>query len=344
MRAVLRLALLMLIAALTWNVGSLLRELRAEGRPPPTRREAAEPRARSSSATRIVVASANIWQGRRKSLDDDLASRDFIAELARRNHAAYCARWGLEYHLLSGQVWKTREAMYKKMPHVLRLLRSGGDFTHVFWMDLDSIFTNFDVSLAELASPRADLVFTGEPGGLLNAGHFLLRNSSWSRRLIERVADAAEDPTRMCGWAHDQAALTHALTGGNCSIGAEGVTTAAECARATALLPADVRAHAACVPQWRMNSYPAWRMHGASAREFHWRPGHLVFHAPGPPGPVKARLLAAAIDGALDRAWMARLESNGTAAWGKDAMLAWLRSHATHPLLSANSLRPAAEP
>ena len=157
--------LLFVCAALVWKARYLQLAL---DNTPPLPATAVRPPPRASGA-RIVVASANIWQGRRKVVSDDLASRDFIAELARRNHEAYCARWGYTYKMLAGQVWRTREAMYKKMPFVLELL-SSGEFTHIFWMDLDSLFTNFEVALETLeGTPPRDFVFTGEPDGLLNA-------------------------------------------------------------------------------------------------------------------------------------------------------------------------------
>ena len=116
-----------------------------------------------------------------------------------------------------------REAHYSKMYVVYQ--RMTGQRAHwafqanqpedaapdwVFFVDCDAFFTDFTTSISDLintyAQPSpgnsdfAHFLVAEDPGGI-NTGVFLLRNSAWSLRFLERVASStftvAWDPRQL---------------------------------------------------------------------------------------------------------------------------------------------------
>lgn len=57
-------------------------------------------------------------------------------------------------------------------------------FDYVFWIDSDSIFTNFNVDFDDLISQNKDIAFTGDCYDVCNSGHLLLKNSEFSKKFI----------------------------------------------------------------------------------------------------------------------------------------------------------------
>ena len=55
----------------------------------------------------------------------------------------------------------------------------------MFKTDLDSIFTNFTKDLSPLKKFKADFIFTGDSNDVFNGGHFLVKNSEWSRKFLD---------------------------------------------------------------------------------------------------------------------------------------------------------------
>jgi len=54
----------------------------------------------------------------------------------------------------------------------------------IFWTDADSLFMNMDIPLSKF--DQANFVCTGDKNGL-NTGHFLLRNTPWSKKFLQDV-------------------------------------------------------------------------------------------------------------------------------------------------------------
>jgi len=55
------------------------------------------------------------------------------------------------------------------------------DFSHIFWIDADSIFIDFQRDLSDLINMNTQLVFTGDSYDVFNTGHFLIKSSDWSQ-------------------------------------------------------------------------------------------------------------------------------------------------------------------
>lgn len=59
------------------------------------------------------------------------------------------------------------------------------EHSYVFWIDADSIFIDFESGLQDLIDENKNLIFTGDSYGVFNTGHFLIKNSNWSKRFLE---------------------------------------------------------------------------------------------------------------------------------------------------------------
>jgi len=115
-----------------------------------------------------------------------------FAEAAKQNHKDYAEAHGYEYFLYDeikndlaepGSSFAFRVGW--AMPEmILNSLNSDVDF--VFWMDMDSFFTDMSKSLEDLTNLNRDLVFTGDHNDICNGGHLLFKNSEWSKNFLIR--------------------------------------------------------------------------------------------------------------------------------------------------------------
>mmetsp|Transcript_21875 Transcript_21875/g.50787 ORF Transcript_21875/g.50787 Transcript_21875/m.50787 type:complete len:322 (-) Transcript_21875:250-1215(-) len=96
------------------------------------------------------------------------------------------------------------------------------------WMDADAVITNFDKAAHELldqAAPAQDLLICRDLSVprekptcapvCLNTGTFILRNTEWSRRFLDRWWQSAnEHPDLAFGGSHEEAALARLYSTG----------------------------------------------------------------------------------------------------------------------------------
>ncbi|CAE7516175.1 MNN10 [Symbiodinium natans] len=198
------------------------------------------------------------------------------------NHQAYAQRHGYRYVVHTESALPDREAHYSKMYVVYQ--RMTGQRAHwafqanqpedaapdwVFFVDCDAFFTDFTTSISDLintyAQPSpgnsdfAHFLVAEDPGGI-NTGVFLLRNSAWSLRFLERVASS----TFTVAW--DQSMFFWQMVRGALEMGLEDFS-----------YPPEVR----LVHQAHFNAFvpPAsvdWMAH-------EWRPSNFVRHFAGCP-------------------------------------------------------------
>jgi len=214
---------------------------RAEELPAPP---LSQPRARA----RVVVAS--VFHG-----------EDFNASMrpARENHARWCAFHGYTYACLEENIAGRTDPTWSKIPFVLQLLDEGAEY--VFWMDADSLFIHDGVDLQWACDLDRDFVFAGDLNVVFNAGHFLARRGAWASKFLS-------DAFRIHPWPHweDNGAMMIMLGGGSADDPDTWhpafermkvpTQTQEECDRAMReLLPPEVAAHVAVVPQHRLNAY-----------------------------------------------------------------------------------------
>jgi len=178
---------------------------------------------------------------------------------ACENHARWCALQGYTYACLEENLAGREDPTWSKILHVLQLFEKGAEY--VFWMDADSLFIHDGVDLQWACDLDRDFVFSGDLNVVFNAGHFLARRSSWTRKFLS-------DAFRIYPWPHweDNGAMMIMLGGGSpddrstwfpCFERLKVATqTEEECRRAMReLLPPAVAAHVAAVPQHRLNAY-----------------------------------------------------------------------------------------
>lgn len=154
-------------------------------------------------------------------LHNELYSRTF------RNHKDYANRHGyrhvavrqgeigtspevfsnLQFRLKEG--WDERGFAWAKIPLIQAVLASP-EIRLVFWMDADAIFTNMAVSLDVFAAQDKDLIIGGDWNGI-NSGSFFVRDSTWSKDLLNTVWDVF--PAPIPEWS-EQSALIVVLFGG----------------------------------------------------------------------------------------------------------------------------------
>ena len=113
-----------------------------------------------------------------------------FAEAAMANHKLYAEIHGydyLVYNKIEENISEPESSFAFQvgwaMPEMILASLSRG-FDYVFWMDMDSYFTNLDMSLADLIKIEKDLVFTGDHNDICNGGHLLFKNSSWSQEFL----------------------------------------------------------------------------------------------------------------------------------------------------------------
>ena len=234
-------------------------------------------------------------------------------ELTFRNHIAYCARHGYDY-VLRTRASSSRVAQWTKLRLVQTLLQRG--YPAVFWTDADAIFTrcsqSVEATLGLAMRPHADFFFTGDHAYAINTGQFLIRNSSWSHRFLDRWWDAGRDRPargqRCCNGYDNRAAIAvlHSMVVGSrdCDrtsnlrrdrqnaclkecvqlFQRKTPMETADCEALMGRLDGAEAAHLHCLPQTAINSYYLGN----------WRPGHFRAHVAGGQAakPTKLRLIS----------------------------------------------------
>eukprot|EP00439_Symbiodinium_sp_Y106_P064120 s1299_g10.t1 len=205
-----------------------------------------------------------------------------LPDLSVPNHQAYAQRHGYRYVVHTENALPDREAHYSKMYVVYH--RMTGQRAHwafnanrpedpppdwIFFIDCDAFFTDFATSISDLINtyaqgpgPGSDIahfLVAEDPGGI-NTGVFLIRNSPWSLRFLERVASS----TFTVAW--DQSMFFWHMVRGAMEMGLEDFS-----------YPTEVR----LVHQAHFNAFvpPAsvdWMAH-------EWQPSNFVRHFAGCP-------------------------------------------------------------
>lgn len=119
------------------------------------------------------------------------ASPEYI-QIAQQNHFEYCDRHGYQYFfdkdslIHDSFIDQSKFVTYSwlKVFLVLQKLQEN-KWSHIFWIDSDSIFWNFKKDLTDLVAYEKNLVFTGDSWDVFNTGHFLIKNSEWSRNFMQ---------------------------------------------------------------------------------------------------------------------------------------------------------------
>lgn len=110
-----------------------------------------------------------------------------------KNHRNYAKKHGYDYVFRSDYSMPASSASsedpfyvgcWSKPSFILDLLDSG--YEYVFWIDADSIFTNFSVDLKDLIKMKKDFIFTGDRFDVCNSGHLFFKNTPFSKQFLTR--------------------------------------------------------------------------------------------------------------------------------------------------------------
>lgn len=124
-----------------------------------------------------------------------------FADAAMRNHRRYAKTHGYDYKVYQEILNNIAEPESSHafqvgwaMPEMLLTSLNEG-YDYVFWMDMDSYFTNMNITLDDILKEEKDLVFTGDHNDICNGGHLLFKNSAWSKEFLlkwQRLSEVRE--------------------------------------------------------------------------------------------------------------------------------------------------------
>ncbi len=198
------------------------------------------------------------------------------SRLARRNHERYCSENGYHYELWTGYSESNgRTPHWEKLRAALDLFDRG--FEIVFWMDADSVFTNFDLKLESLIDSDKDFAFSGD-WNIINSGHWLVRNTAFGRNFIKEVQSMYPMPfpnwdngafsIRIGGCrARDRSRWAVCLRHVDQGFHNRETRRRVEQGEAADLIAPDLREKLQLVPKRAMNGYPG-----------DWVPGDFILH------------------------------------------------------------------
>ena len=88
-----------------------------------------------------------------------------------------------------------RPTPWHRIKFIPKLFADGFDF--VIWMDADAVITRFDVDIRSIIKPDKDLYmvqheYNGRNDPVPNTGFLLIRNTAWSKKLLEAIWEKKE--------------------------------------------------------------------------------------------------------------------------------------------------------
>ncbi|KAJ3237533.1 hypothetical protein HDU81_009347 [Chytriomyces hyalinus] len=126
------------------------------------------------------------------------ASAEQIGKITLPNKQRYAQKHGYGYYnfaTLSALPVDAQGMYFTKFKSILATFDMGYEW--VLWSDADALFMNFSVPLLEFADPLYDFILpVGEPANKMyahvpNNGHFMFKNSAWSRAYIAYILQAS---------------------------------------------------------------------------------------------------------------------------------------------------------
>ena len=116
-------------------------------------------------------------------------------DLAVQNHLQYANKHNYTYqhHHHDSQVGAFNSAkpsdlyiqsVWQQILDVRKLL-DDHENAYIFKTDMDSVFTNLRVEISKFTRFKSDFIFTGDSNDIFNGGHFLIKNTEWSRSFMD---------------------------------------------------------------------------------------------------------------------------------------------------------------
>lgn len=123
-----------------------------------------------------------------------------IGKYSDLNKQAYAKLHGYDIYLYNTLLDSSKLAPWNK---ILAIQNHINDYDYIFWTDADSLIMNFDIKLEEFIDENYDLIISKEEVmNNLNTGHFFIKNSQWSKSLLENLYRLSDQFTTCC-WEQD---------------------------------------------------------------------------------------------------------------------------------------------
>lgn len=104
-----------------------------------------------------------------------------ILNMSLTNKKAYASRHGYDFHVdLHMWIDKDRPVAWSKLLAIRKRL---DEYKWVMWVDVDTLFMNFNTKLESLIDDNYDFVVTNDGSGL-NSGVMLFRQSQWAKDFL----------------------------------------------------------------------------------------------------------------------------------------------------------------
>ncbi|KAJ3236866.1 hypothetical protein HDU78_004413 [Chytriomyces hyalinus] len=127
-----------------------------------------------------------------------------VGKITLPNKAAYASHHGYGYYNFAAvkpDDWPTdtHSIYFTKFKSILATFDMGYEW--VMWSDADAVFMNFSTPLLEFVDPAYDVILpVAEPSNeqfrkVPNTGHFILKNSAWSRKYLAYLLRISAAPT-----------------------------------------------------------------------------------------------------------------------------------------------------
>lgn len=109
------------------------------------------------------------------------------------NHINYCFKHNYSYKFCTNYTKPASQVnnspfylgTWSKPGFILTEL-SSNLYDYIFWIDSDSIFTNFNLSFDDLVLTGKDITFSGDYSDVFNGGHLLVKNTEFSFDFISK--------------------------------------------------------------------------------------------------------------------------------------------------------------
>lgn len=104
----------------------------------------------------------------------------------------YAERHGYDLFIYKDTLDANRPPAWSKLKIIQKHL---SDYSWVFWTDADSLIMNYEITLESLINEALgkDMILTKGPIGKYNTGEWLIRNSTWSKDIIEKTWSNVSD-------------------------------------------------------------------------------------------------------------------------------------------------------
>jgi hypothetical protein len=139
-------------------------------------------------------------------------NKKFWVRFAKENHIAYCNKHNYDYIIRTSQ--KTNRIANWEKVDLIKSTMLSNKYDYIFWMDQDSIFTNFNITLENIikkAGQKYNFIFSGDTN-IINTGHFIFKSCPWSLTELQNIWNIYPANYGMSG---DNAAFSVWLGGGN---------------------------------------------------------------------------------------------------------------------------------